>query len=154
MAFTKSSILVLAFGLSSLISSAVAAPQVQPPAPSNGDRHMNGRPGRGDYGAIHPSPYHDDPFSSEHWPSPRKITGDNVTGNPDAWHGGHGGVHLHDPSLVLGPDGHYYSFSTHGLGVTSRATKENSIEGYWEIIGQVLTSPGSIDDPSREPRLW
>lgn len=154
MPITTTSALVLVLGLSSLLPSVVAAPQAWPSPPGNGDYHKNGWSGKGGYGIAHPSPYRDNPFSSEYWPSPREITGDNVTGDPDGWHGGHGGVHLHDPSLVLGPDGHYYSFSTHGLGVTSRASKENSIEGYWQIIGQVLRSPGSIDDPSGESRLW
>ncbi|KAK8213575.1 hypothetical protein M8818_002877 [Zalaria obscura] len=49
-------------------------------------------------------------------------------------------------NLVLGPDGHYYSFSTHGLIVISRATKPNSIDGYWEILGSVLEGSSIINN--------
>lgn len=134
---TASSLTALALGLSTLIVPTIASPLgYKPEKRQDGDSY--------------------DPFSQEHWPMPHKITGDNVTDDPTAWHGGHGGIHLHDPSIVMGPDGHYYSFSTHGLGVTSRASEKNSLDGYWEIIGQVLTAPGSIIDPDPEegPRLW
>jgi arabinan endo-1,5-alpha-L-arabinosidase len=88
-----------------------------------------------------------DPYSKDHWPAPRKIEGQDLNGTL-------GGVHIHDPSIVLGPDGHYYSFSSHGLATTSRASKKNSLEGYWEVVSQVLTPPGSIDDPAQASRLW
>lgn len=88
-----------------------------------------------------------DPYSRDYWPAPRKITGEDLNGTL-------GGVHIHDPSVVLGPDGHYYSFSSHGLATTSRASKKNSLEGYWEVISQVLQPPGSIDDPAKASRLW
>lgn len=125
MSFTKTSLTALVLGLSSLLSQARAAP-----SPSNG-----------------PGKSVKDPYSSNHWPAPRKITGQDLNGTL-------GGVHIHDPSIVLGPDDHYYAFSSHGLATTSRASKKNSLEGYWEVVGQVLTPPGSIDDPAKANRLW
>jgi arabinan endo-1,5-alpha-L-arabinosidase len=125
MSFTKVSLTALALGLSSLLSQTHAAP-----SPSNGP----GKPVK-------------DPYSRDYWPAPRKITGQDLNGAL-------GGVHIHDPSIVLGPDNHYYAFSSHGLATTSRASKKNSLEGYWEVVGQVLTPPGSIDDPARANRLW
>lgn len=125
MSFTKVSLTALALGFSSLFSQAHAAP-----SPSSDP--------------IKPVK---DPYSRDHWPAPRKITGQDLNGAL-------GGVHIHDPSIVLGPDGHYYAFSSHGLATTSRASKKNSLEGYWEVVGQVLTSPGSIDDPAQANRLW
>ncbi|GAB7366786.1 hypothetical protein MBLNU230_g0737t1 [Neophaeotheca triangularis] len=154
MPFTTTSLTALAFGLSTLIAPSVAAPQgckAHYDSPNKGGHHKGGK---GGHGGAKPPPGHYDPFSSAHWPMPRKITGQDLTSDPDAWHDGHGGVHLHDPSVVLGPDGHYYSFSSHGLGVTSRASEENSLDGDWEVVGQVLTAPGSIDDPTDVPRLW
>ncbi|KAF2437171.1 endo-1,5-alpha-L-arabinosidase [Tothia fuscella] len=79
------------------------------------------------------------PFSQSNWPLPHNITG---TDTPGQW----GGVHLHDPSIVQGPDGAYYSFSTHGLVSISRAV---SLDGYWEHIGSVLTRQSIIDLPGR-----
>jgi arabinan endo-1,5-alpha-L-arabinosidase len=125
MSFTKASLTALAFGLSSLFTPAFAAP-----SPS----YKRAKPVK-------------NPYSRDYWPTPRKITGDDLNGAL-------GGVHIHDPSIVLGPDGHYYSFSSHGLATTSRASKKNSLEGYWEVVGQVLTLPGSIDDPAHANRLW
>jgi arabinan endo-1,5-alpha-L-arabinosidase len=119
MSFTKASLTALAFGFSSLLTPALAAP---------------------------PKPVKD-PYSRDYWPAPRKITGQDLNGAL-------GGVHIHDPSIVLGPDGHYYSFSSHGLATTSRASKKNSLEGYWEVVSQVLMPPGSIDDPAQASRLW
>lgn len=120
MSFTKASLTALALGLSSCFSLALANPTTKPVK---------------------------DPYSRDHWPAPRKITGEDLNGAL-------GGVHIHDPSIVLGPDGHYYSFSSHGLGTTSRASKKNSLEGHWEVVGQVLTPPGSVDDPAQASRLW
>lgn len=125
MSLTKASLTALALGLSSLLTVAFAAPQ----------------------SSYKPTNSAQDPYSRDDWPAPRKITGEDLNGAL-------GGVHIHDPSVVLGPDGHYYSFSSHGLATTSRASKKNSLEGYWEVIGQVLTPPGSIDDPARANRLW
>jgi arabinan endo-1,5-alpha-L-arabinosidase len=122
MSFSKASLTALAFGLSSLLTPSLAAP-----SPS-------AKPVK-------------DPYSRDYWPSPRKITGQDLNGAL-------GGVHIHDPSVVLGPDGHYYAFSSHGLATTSRASKKNSLDGYWEVVGQVLTPPGSIDDPAKANRLW
>jgi arabinan endo-1,5-alpha-L-arabinosidase len=122
MTVTKASLTALAFGLSALLTPALSAP-----SPSS-------KPIK-------------DPYSRDHWPSPRKITGQDLNGAL-------GGVHIHDPSIVLGPDGHYYAFSSHGLATTSRASKKNSLDGYWEVVGQVLTPPGSIDDPAHANRLW
>lgn len=125
MSSTKAGLTALALGLSSLFTPAFAAP-----SPS--------------YNSVKPVK---DPYSRDHWPAPRKITGQDLNGAL-------GGVHIHDPSVVLGPDGHYYSFSSHGLATTSRASKKNSLEGYWEVVGQVLEPPGSIDDPAQANRLW
>lgn len=125
MLFTKTSLTTLALGVSSLLSQACAAPS----------------------SSSNPAKPVKDPYSRDHWPAPRKITGQDLNGAL-------GGVHIHDPSIVLGPDGHYYAFSSHGLATTSRASKKNSLEGYWEVVGQVLTSPGSIDDPAQANRLW
>lgn len=95
-------------------------------------------------------PYGGSPFSNASWPLPHNITGDDqgpafVNTTTQGW----GGVHLHDPSLVLGPDGHYYSFSTHGLTVISRASKKGSIDGYWKILGSVLEGESVIDNEGR-----
>jgi arabinan endo-1,5-alpha-L-arabinosidase len=125
MSFAKVSLTALTFGLSSLLIPALAAP-----SPS-----------------YNPAKPVKDPYSRDYWPSPRKITGQDLNGAL-------GGVHIHDPSIVLGPDDHYYAFSSHGLATTSRASKKNSLEGYWEVVGQVLTPPGSIDDPAQASRLW
>jgi arabinan endo-1,5-alpha-L-arabinosidase len=125
MSFTKASVTALALGLSSLLTQTLAAPSSS-------------------YNAAKPVK---DPYSRDYWPAPRKITGEDLNGAL-------GGVHIHDPSIVLGPDGHYYSFSSHGLATMSRASKKNSLEGYWEVVGQVLTPPGSIDDPAQASRLW
>jgi arabinan endo-1,5-alpha-L-arabinosidase len=125
MSFTKASLTAIALGLPAFLTLALAAP-----SPSyNPPKPVN------------------DPYSKDYWPAPRKITGQDLNGAL-------GGVHIHDPSIVLGPDGHYYAFSSHGLATTSRASKKNSLEGYWEVVGQVLTPPGSIDDPARANRLW
>lgn len=122
MPFYKAGFAVLALVLSSL---AIAAPS---------SSRETAKPAR-------------DPYSKDHWPTPRRTKGQDLNGTL-------GGVHIHDPSIVLGPDGHYYSFSSHGLATTSRASKKNSLEGYWEVVGQVLTPPGSIDDPAQASRLW
>jgi len=95
-----------------------------------------------------------DPFSNASWPLPHKVTGDNDTANPNDQNQGWGGIHLHDPSIVLGPDGHYYSFSTHGLTVISRASKPNSINGYWKILGSVLESGSSIINNTGNTDPW
>ena len=125
MSFTKASLTALAFGLTSLLSQAHAAPSLS---------NNLGKPVK-------------DPYSRDHWPAPRKITGQDLNGTL-------GGVHIHEPSIVLGPDDHYYAFSSLGLATTSHASKKNSLEGYWEAVGQVLTPPGSIDDPAHANRLW
>lgn len=125
MLFTKTHFTALALGFSSFLSGTLAAPSTF-------------------YEAEKPPK---DPYSREHWPAPRKITGQDLNGEL-------GGVHIHDPSVVLGPDDHYYSFSSHGLATISRASKKNSLKGYWEVVGQVLTPPGSIDDPAKANRLW
>ncbi len=122
MSFSKASLTVIALGLSSLFTPTCAAPP-------NSTKPVK------------------DPYTREHWPTPRKISGQDLNGEL-------GGVHIHDPSIVLGPDGHYYSFSSHGLATTSRASKKNSLDGYWEVVGQVLTPPGSVDDPAQASRLW
>ena len=86
-----------------------------------------------------------DPFSNASWPLPHNITGVSNAGANDTTQGW-GGVHLHDPSIVMGPDGHYYSFSTHGLVVISRASKPNTLDGYWEIIGSLLEGSSIINN--------
>ena len=78
-----------------------------------------------------------DPFSPSNWPLPHNITGYNSPGN---W----GGVHIHDPSIVIGPDGQFYSFSTHDLVSISRAP---TLEGYWEHLGSVLVGASKINLP-------
>jgi arabinan endo-1,5-alpha-L-arabinosidase len=125
MSFPKVSLTALALGFSSLFNLALTAP------PSSDSLNKPVK----------------NPYSRDYWPAPRKITGEDLNGAL-------GGVHIHDPSVVLGPDGHYYAFSSHGLATTSRASKKNSLEGYWEVVGQVLTPPGSIDDPAQANRLW
>lgn len=97
---------------------------------------------------------HSNPFSNASWPLPHKVTGENDTANVNSSTQGWGGIHLHDPSLVLGPDGHYYSFSTHGLTVISRATEWGSIDGYWEILGSVLESGSSIINNTGSTDPW
>ena len=97
---------------------------------------------------------HSDPFSNASWPLPHDVQGQNDTANYNSTTEGWGGIHLHDPSLVLGPDGHYYSFSTHGLTVISRASKKGSIDGYWEILGSVLEAGSSIIDNSGSTDPW
>lgn len=95
-----------------------------------------------------------DPFSNASWPLPRKVTGQNDTANGNSTTQGWGGIHLHDPSIVLGPDGHYYSFSTHGLTVISRASQRGSIDGYWEILGSVLEAGSSIINNTGSTDPW
>ncbi|RMZ31426.1 hypothetical protein D0859_04427 [Hortaea werneckii] len=68
---------------------------------------------------------HNDPFSNASWPLPRRVY-----------------------------DGHYYSFSTHGLTVISRASKKGSIDGYWEIIGSVLDAGSSVIDNPGSTDPW
>jgi arabinan endo-1,5-alpha-L-arabinosidase len=80
-----------------------------------------------------------DPFSSSNWPFPHNITG---TSTPGSW----GGIHLHDPAVIKGPDDQYYSFSTHGLVSISRAP---SLDGHWTYIGSVLEKQSIIDLPGR-----
>lgn len=84
------------------------------------------------------------PYSTTLWPAPQAITGNTTEG----W----GGVHIHDPSIILGPDGYYYSFSTHDGLAIGRSSTKGSLSGYWEHIGAVLPSmtskinnPGSVD---------
>jgi arabinan endo-1,5-alpha-L-arabinosidase len=79
MSSTKAGLTALALGLTSLFTPVFAAP-----SPS--------------YNSAKPVK---DPYSRDYWPAPRKITGQDLNG-------GLGGVHIHDPSIVLGPDGHYY----------------------------------------------
>lgn len=55
---------------------------------------------------------------------------------------------------MLGPDGHYYSFSTHGLTVISRASQPYSLDGYWEILGSVLDSGSSIINNTGSTDPW
>lgn len=119
----------LLLGITSLVSSATAAPT---------SSYKN----------------HSSPFSNASWPLPHYVTGDNDTANSNDTNQGWGGIHLHDPSIVLGPDGHYYSFSTHGLTVISRATKKGSIEGYWKILGSVLESGSSIINNTGSTDPW
>jgi hypothetical protein len=80
-----------------------------------------------------------DSFSPSDWPLPHNVTGTNTPGN---W----GGVHVHDPSITFGPDGFYYSFSTHGLVSVSRAP---SLDGPWTHIGSALDKQSIIDLPGR-----
>ncbi|KAL1305456.1 hypothetical protein AAFC00_002335 [Neodothiora populina] len=94
-----------------------------------------------------------EPFSNASWPVPHDVTGDSEPG-ANVTTQGWGGIHLHDPSIVLGPDGHYYSFSTHGNTVISRASKKGSIDGYWKIIGSVLEGNGSIIENSGSIDPW
>jgi len=122
MPFFSTKAAALAVGLTSLASSAVAAP-----SPPGYKQHPN-------------------PFSNASWPLPHDVRGQNDTANVNATTQGWGGIHLHDPSLVLGPDGHYYSFSTHGLSAISRASDKGSIEGYWEVLGSVLEGRSIIDN--------
>jgi arabinan endo-1,5-alpha-L-arabinosidase len=75
-------------------------------------------------------------FTTAAWPVPHTVSGFN---RPGTW----GGVHLHDPSIVKGPDGKYYSFSTHGLLSTSRA---DSLSGPWQHLGS-----GFANQPSKIP---
>lgn len=99
------------------------------------------------------NPNKPDPLSNASWPLPHNITGDSNPGaniTTQGW----GGVHLHDPSIVLGPDGHYYSFSTHGLTVISRASKKGSLDGYWSILGSVLDAGSSIIDNAGSTDPW
>lgn len=84
---------------------------------------------------------HSNPFSPDNWPLPHNITGDSLTSS-----GQWGGVHTHDPSVVKGPDGWYYSFSTHNLVAISKAP---SLNGYWKFIGSVLEGESVIDLPGR-----
>ncbi|KAK4962495.1 hypothetical protein LTR10_000121 [Elasticomyces elasticus] len=95
-----------------------------------------------------------DPFSNASWPLPRKISGQDDTANPNSTTQGWGGIHLHDPCLVLGPDGHYYSFSTHGLTVISRASNKGSIDGYWQILGSVLEAGSSVINNTGSTDPW
>ena len=97
---------------------------------------------------------HSRPSPSTSWPIPHKVYGDNDTANLNSTTQGWGGIHLHDPSLVLGPDGHYYSFSTHGLTVISRASKKGSIDGYWTILGSVLEAGSSVIPNSGSTDPW
>ncbi|TIA41908.1 endo-1,5-alpha-L-arabinosidase [Aureobasidium pullulans] len=92
-----------------------------------------------------PSNSKPDPFSNASWPLPHNISGVSNPGANESYQGW-GGVHLHDPSIVMGPDGHFYSFSTHGLVVISRASQPNSLDGYWEPIGSVLESSSIINN--------
>ncbi|KAI9755476.1 MAG: hypothetical protein M4579_004267 [Chaenotheca gracillima] len=78
-----------------------------------------------------------DTFSPSHWPLPH-----NVTGDTNGW----GGVHLHDPAIVKGPNGYYYSFSTHDLVTIGRS---RSLDGYWKHLGSVLHGESTIDLPGR-----
>lgn len=78
-----------------------------------------------------------DPFSPSHWPLPHNVTGDNEPGD---W----GGIYVHDPSVIKGPDGHYYSFSTHDLVAISRAP---TLDGYWSHAGSVLHGASIINLP-------
>jgi arabinan endo-1,5-alpha-L-arabinosidase len=78
-------------------------------------------------------------FSASNWPLPHNVTGTDTPGN---W----GGIHVHDPSIILGPDGSYYSFSTHGLVSISRAP---SLDGPWIHIGSVLNKQSIINLPGR-----
>jgi hypothetical protein len=71
-------------------------------------------------------------FSPANWPLPHNITGDSLT-SIGQW----SGVHVHDPSVVKGPDGFCYSFSTHNLVAISKAP---SLDGYWEVYREC---PGS-----------
>lgn len=84
---------------------------------------------------------HYNPFSPSNWPLPHNVTGDSLTSS-----GQWGGVHTHDPSVVKGPDGWYYSFSTHNLVAISKAP---SLNGYWKFIGSVLEGESVIDLPGR-----
>lgn len=86
------------------------------------------------------------------WPLPHNITGDDEVGSTAATEGW-GGIHVHDPSIVLGPDDHYWSFSTHGLIAISRASEANTLDGSWEVQGSVLDSGSSVisSDGSTDP---
>ncbi|KAH0293973.1 endo-1,5-alpha-L-arabinosidase, partial [Aureobasidium melanogenum] len=92
-----------------------------------------------------PSNNKPDPFSNASWPLPHNISGVSNPGANQSYDGW-GGVHLHDPSIVMGPDGHYYSFSTHGLVVISRASQPDSLDGYWQPIGSVLEGSSIINN--------
>ncbi|KAK5107358.1 hypothetical protein LTR62_001338 [Meristemomyces frigidus] len=104
--------------------------------------------------AAPPYGHNSNPFSNASWPLPRMVRGQNDTANANSTTQGWGGIHLHDPSLVLGPDGHYYSFSTHGLTVISRASEMGSIEGYWEILGSVLEAGSSVINSTGSTDPW
>ena len=73
------------------------------------------------------------------FPLPHNVTGQD---EPGVW----GGIHVHDPSIIEGPDGSYYSFTTHDLIAISRAP---SLDGYWDLIGSVLDSDSVINLPGR-----
>lgn len=82
--------------------------------------------------------------TSSSWPLPHSITGESQAGQSNLPTAGWGGIHVHDPSVILGPDNHYYSFSTHGLVVISRASKPHTLDGDWEILGSVLNKKAAI----------
>ena len=103
---------------------------------------------------IHKGHLHSNPFSNASWPLPRRVTGQNDTANVNSTTEGWGGIHLHDPSMVMGPDGHYYSFLTHGLTVISRASEKGCVDGYWEILGSVLDAGSSVVDNPGSTDPW
>ncbi|KAK3678251.1 hypothetical protein LTR78_001546 [Recurvomyces mirabilis] len=85
-------------------------------------------------------------FASTNWPQPHVVTGEDDSAHPNDATQGWGGIHVHDPSIVLGPDGHYFSFSTHGLTAISRASKAGSLDGDWKILGSVLKGKSVISN--------
>lgn len=99
------------------------------------------------------SSYSTSPFSNASWPLPIMIIGQSDPGANTTTQGW-AGIHIHDPSIILGPDGHYYSFSTHGLIVISRTSEPYSLHDYWEIIGSVLESGSSVINNTGSTDPW
>ncbi|GAB7355640.1 hypothetical protein MBLNU459_g6357t5 [Dothideomycetes sp. NU459] len=127
MRFSLEKISVLALALTSSISQTAALPTFNPGWPPQSGPSV---------------------FSNASWPLPHNITGVSQPGANDTTQGW-GGIHVHDPSVILGPDGHYYSFSTHGLIAISRASQPYSLDGYWETIGSVLKGESVIVNSGR-----
>lgn len=86
------------------------------------------------------------PFATSLWPAPQAITGNLTVG--------FGAAHIHDPSVILGPDGYYYSFSTHDGIAIGRSGTKGSLSGYWEHVGSVLPGKKSIISNSGSTDPW
>lgn len=50
---------------------------------------------------------------------------------------------------MYGVDGHYWSFSTHGLIAISRASRPGTLKGYWDVVGSVLVNESVIVNSGR-----